>query len=279
MTQESEYTLEELLICRMALEFEPGNLCVGATILSDLAARLAKRLYHPDIMLCAASRAAVDCDVNRKSLFDEWEMSATARMSLDWPQLFQIIAHGKLQIWIGPVQIDQFGNSNISVAGPWDRPKAQFVGARGIPDDLWGCKKLCYHVRQHNPRSFVSKVDFVCGAGNDGESNSRRARPGVVISDLGVFDFETPTGEMQVVSLHPGVTLAHVKSMTPFPILAPASVAVTRPPGSAELAIIRGELDPLELRRLESSGVAIEMMAQLAGEDVRLHESVNAEQL
>ena len=38
------YTLEELLIARMAKEFRGGRLGVGATILSDLSARLAKAL-------------------------------------------------------------------------------------------------------------------------------------------------------------------------------------------------------------------------------------------
>lgn len=45
----TEYTLEELLIARMSKEFRGGRIGVGATILSDLSARLAKALYVPDL--------------------------------------------------------------------------------------------------------------------------------------------------------------------------------------------------------------------------------------
>ena len=42
------YTLEELLISRMAKEFKGDLLGVGATIIGDLSARLAA-LYVPDL--------------------------------------------------------------------------------------------------------------------------------------------------------------------------------------------------------------------------------------
>ena len=52
------YTLEELLICRMSKEFHGEAIGVGATILSDLSARLAKALYVPELYLTTQSRAA-----------------------------------------------------------------------------------------------------------------------------------------------------------------------------------------------------------------------------
>ena len=76
----AEFTLEELLIARMAKEFRGEQMGVGATILSDLAARLAKALYVPELFLTTVSRAAADCDVHAKSLSDEWTLSSSARM-------------------------------------------------------------------------------------------------------------------------------------------------------------------------------------------------------
>jgi acyl CoA:acetate/3-ketoacid CoA transferase beta subunit len=268
----TSYTLEELLISRMAKEFGGNNMGVGATILADLSARLAKTLYVPDLFLTTASRAAADCDVHAKSLSDEWTMAGTARIGLDWEQMFQLIAQGRLQIWVGAVQIDKFGNSNISVVGDWNKPRVQLIGARGVPDDLWGCKRLNYHIRRHTRHAFVERVDFVCGAGFDGKVSSRRfkrAPPGLVISDLGVFDFDGETGLMRIRSLHPGVDFERLRKMTGFGWPEPAGpIAVTEAPTAEELHVIRNVIDPLGLRRLESDDASDELTIELWKRDL-----------
>lgn len=268
----TDHTLEELLIARMAREFRGGRIGVGATILSDLAARLAKALYVPDLFLTTSSRAAADPDVHAKSLSDEWTLDATARMSLDWEQMFRMIAQQKLQIWMGAVQIDRTGGSNISVIGSWDRPKAQLIGARGIPDDLWGCERLNFHIRTHSPKTIVEKVDFVCGFGSSpgfGEQTMKPAAPGIVVSDLGVFDFEGPNGTMQVVSLHPGVTFDTVQERTGFELPNPGpDVAVTPAPSAQELHVIRNVIDPLGLRRLDGSEGSPALMMEIWNQDL-----------
>jgi glutaconate CoA-transferase subunit B len=268
----TDYTLEELLIARMAREFRGGRLGVGATILSDLAARLAKALYVPDLFLTTSSRAAADPDVHAKSLSDEWTLDASARMSLDWEQMFRMIAQQKLQIWMGAVQIDRTGGSNISVIGSWDRPKAQLIGARGIPDDLWGCERLNFHIRTHSPKAIVEKVDFVCGFGSSpafGEQTAMPAAPGIVVSDLGVFDYKGPDGTMQIVSLHPGVTFETVQERTGFGLPDPGpDIAVTLAPSAQELHVIRNVIDPLGLRRLDSSESSPALMMDIWKQDL-----------
>ena len=263
----SGYTLEELLISRMAKEFRGNAMGVGATILSDLSARLAKALYVPDLFLTTASRAAADCDVHAKTLSDEWMLAGSSRMNLSWQEMFHLIAHRKLQIWIGTVQIDRYGASNISVIGPWAKPKAQLVGARGVPDDLWGCERLCYHIRRHSPRTFVSKVDFVCGRGNGDPAPEQRpvhrAKPSVVVSNLGVFDFGAPDGGMRVLSLHDGVTISHVQEKTGFEVYCSGDIPVTAAPTDEELRIIREVIDPHGMRRLESAEASDETLMEL----------------
>lgn len=269
----SGYTLEELLISRMAKEFRRSAMGVGATILSDLSARLAKALYVPDLFLATGSRAAADCDVKAKTLSDEWELAASSRMNLSWHEMFNLVARGKLQIWIGTVQLDRYGASNISVIGPWEKPKAQLVGARGVPDDLWGCERLCYHIRRHSPRTFVSKVDFVCGRGNgDSAAETRpipRARPGVVVSDLGVFDFGAPDGGMRVLSLHDGVTFAQVQEKTGFEVHGAGEIPVTPAPTEEELRIIREVIDPHGMRRLESAEAGDALLMEIWDRETR----------
>ena len=267
-----ESTLEELLIARMAREYHGNAIGVGATILSDLSARLAKALHVPDLFLMTASRAAADCNIHAKSLSDEWTLSRSARMSLGWEEMFQLIAQGRLQIWIGTVQIDRQGASNISVVGPWAKPKVQLVGARGVPDDLWGCQRLCYHLRRQTARSFVERVDFVCGFGYGPARErwgDRAAMPGVVVSDLGVYDFDPATGSMRILSLHPGVDFATVQKRTGFTWPAPLGPIPTTPaPTAEELRIIREVIDPLGLRRLEADEGGEELTLELWQKDL-----------
>lgn len=272
------YTLEELLIARMAKEYRGGRMGVGATILADLSARLAKALYVPDLFLTTISRAAADPLLHAKTFSDEWALDDSAAMALGWEEMFRLIVHQKLQIWIGSVQIDRFGGSNISVIGDWARPRAQLIGARGIPDDLWGCERLNYHIRNHTPKSFVEKVDFVCGFGKApdlGRLGIQPAAPGTVVSDLGVFDFGGPDGTMRVVSLHPGVDFARVQEMTGFALPDPGSeVPVTAAPTEEELHVIRTVIDPSGMRRLESQEASPALFRELwarelAAADVR----------
>ncbi|MCT8973766.1 CoA-transferase [Microbaculum marinisediminis] len=274
---DTNYTLEELIIARMSKEYRDSGLGVGATILGDLSARLAKTLYAPNLFLTTASRAAADPDVHAKSLSEEWTLDATAKMALDWEQMFRMIAQQKLQIWIGAVQIDRRGASNISVIGDWRKPRAQFIGARGIPDDLWGCERLNFHIRTQSPRTFVEKVDFVCGFGQTpdlGEQIMRPAAPGMVVSDLGVFDYGGPDGTMRVVSLHPGVSFETVQERTGFELPDPGKdVPVTAVPTPEELHVIREVIDPNGLRRLDSATASPKLMLELWEQELKAAEA------
>jgi acyl CoA:acetate/3-ketoacid CoA transferase beta subunit len=253
----ASYTLEELLIARMAREYRGNAIGVGATILSDLSARLARALWVPDMFLMTASRGSADPDVSPKSLCDEWVLDRTSHMSLDWVEMFQLVAQNRLQIWLGAVQIDRLGGSNISVLGNWDKPKVQMVGARGVPDDLWGCERLCYHMRRQTTRSFVEKVDFVCSFGygeRRAQWGERAAKPGIVVSDLGVYDFDPASG-MRIVSLHPGVSFEDAQKKTGFALPRPAGdISVTAEPTAEELRVIREVIDPQGIRRLDGDG-------------------------
>lgn len=266
-----EFSREELIIARIAKEFHGENIATGVTILSDLASRLAKALYEPDLILVGGSLAAWDCEVHPKCYNDEWVDMGTAATILDWPQDFDMISADKLQIWTGPAQLDRCGNSNISVVGDWARPKVQLVGARGIPDDLWRVSRICYHIVRHSPRLFVEHVDFVCGLGY-GEERRRLGLttgwPGVAVSDLGVFTWNPVTGDPLIESLHPGVPLNEVVEKTGFTFAnAHEEVRETVAPTREELRLIRDVLDPLGWRRLESAAPPPGLLEQLLAEE------------
>jgi len=113
-------------------------------------------------------------------------------------------------------------------------------------------------MRRQTTRSFVEKVDFVCNFGN-GEWRSkwgaRAAKPGIVVSDLGVYDFEGEGGAMRILSLHPGVTFEDAQKRTGFTLPRPmGDIPVTPAPTAQELRIIREVIDPLGIRRLDGDG-------------------------
>jgi acyl CoA:acetate/3-ketoacid CoA transferase beta subunit len=72
-----------------------------------------------------------------------------------------------------------------------------------------------------------------------------------VVSNLGVFDFETPDRVMRLRSVHPGVTVEEIEAATGFPLVVPGDVPSTRLPTPEELGLLRTVLDPRGLRDRE----------------------------
>ena len=64
-----------------------------------------------------------------------------------------------------------------------------------------------------------------------------------VITNLGVFDFNTPDHRMRLVSLHPGVELQTVVDNTGFELTVSKDVDITPAPSSGVVDVLR-ELDP-----------------------------------
>lgn len=245
-----DYSNEEIQICRMAREFSGEVIAAGATLLSQLAGSLAKALYDDDIVLIGESWGAFDCEPGPFIPYGEWFKRASARGSVDWSLCFDYICADMLHIFVGPPQVDRYGNANISVVGDWHKPKIQMIGSRGLPDDLWRCSKIHFHVPRHSTRSVVGEVDFVSsfgyGARRD-EYPEAKGRPGLLVTDLGVFTWPEG-GEMVVESIHNGVTPEQIKSSTGFELQVPDDVPVTAPPTVDELRVLRELIDPFDFR-------------------------------
>jgi hypothetical protein len=59
---------------------------------------------------------------------------------------------------------------------------------------------------------------------------------------------------MKLLTVHPGVTVSQVEENTGFDLIIPDRVPETAAPTADEVRIIREEVDPLELRKLETLG-------------------------
>ncbi len=210
----------------------------------SLGARLAKRTFAPDLVLTDGEAALM---VGAPAISTRpGELVREAAMP--YRSVFDVVWSGRRHIMMMASQIDRSGNQNISAVGPHDQPKVQLVGVRGAPGNSVN-HPTSYWVPDHTTRTFVDQVDVVCGVGY---ARAAAAGPGAtrfhdvrrVVSNLGVFDFETPERTMRLRSYHPGVSVEDVVAATGFALTIPPDVAETRLPTPEELDIIRVDLDP-----------------------------------
>jgi glutaconate CoA-transferase subunit B len=107
----------------------------------------------------------------------------------------------------------------------------------------------CYlYVPRHTRVTFVEKLDYLSGIGH----NPKRrwgAGPRYLVTDLGQFDFKN--GRMRLTHVHPGVTVARVQAKTGFELEISDTLTETEPPTARELHLLREEIDPYKIRRLE----------------------------
>jgi len=209
-----------------------------------LGARLAKLTFSPDLVLTDGDAALMVGAPALGTPADDLVLES----HMPYRKVFDVVWSGRRNLIMMASQIDRAGNQNISAIGDWARPRAQLVGVRGAPGNTVN-HPTSYWVPNHSTRSFVERVDVVSGVGAQraaaaGAGAERFHRPGVVVSNLGVFDFETPDRLMRIRSVHPGVTVEEVVEDTGFELVIPDDVPETRPPTPDELGLIRDVLDP-----------------------------------
>lgn len=171
--------------------------------------------------------------------------------------IFDIVWSGRRHVMMGATQIDKWGNQNIAAIGDHRKPRAQLLGLRGSPGNLIN-HTTSYWVPNHSERSFVPAVDVVSGPGYDrmrelGAPGNRFHEIRRVVSNLGVFDFESPDNAMRLRSVHPGVTVDEIVASTGFELVIPDDVPESRLPSNEELELM-DEIDPSGLRHDEVPG-------------------------
>src|SRR5207253_174577 len=125
---------------------------------------------------------------------------------------------GRRHVMMGATQVDRYGNQNIAAVGDYRKPKAMLLGYRGAPGNTIN-DTTSYWVPNHSAKVFVERVDTVCGIGWDraaqlGPVAARFFEVRRVVSNLGVFDFESDDHRMRLRSVHPGVTVDEVVAAT-----------------------------------------------------------------
>lgn len=253
MTVAKDYSLAELMICAGAEAFRHDGevLATGIGVIPRLAASLAMKTINQDLMMTDSEAYLLSEPNPIGQRSDEFVQKNETWMGFS--RIFDNVWSKKRHAMVGPTQIDQFGQANISALGSdYTRPKVQMLGVRGFPGNSI-CHANSFFVPDHNRRVFVSgECDMVASIGK----NPARLPKGyslddidlrLVITNLAVMDWQGPNHQLRLLSVHPGVSVDEVIASTGFEICVPDTVAVTPAPTVEQLEIIR-QLDPHNIR-------------------------------
>ena len=223
--------------------------CFGTT--PAVGARLARMTFEPDILMTdgiCSLLAGVDPVSGEKPepVVEGWT---------PFRSIFDLLWGGRRHVMMFASQIDRYGNQNFACIGEHAAPKAQLLGMRGAPGNTIS-HKTSYWVANHSPNVFVEKVDVVSGVGYDrarelGPQTSRFHCIHRVISNLGVFDFQTEDNRMRLASVHPGVSVDEIVQKTGFELVIEGDVPTSAEPTSEQLQLIRTAIDPKGLLNKE----------------------------
>jgi glutaconate CoA-transferase subunit B len=257
-------TIDELLVVTLAREFTNDTRAFnGAVSFIPVCAYMLARQTHAPELVWAASSIAIDAApkaIPESTLSDAlWDGAAMLSNS---PFDFWAFAQGARYNTFAfrGAQMDRYGNVNNTVIGPFDQPKVRLPGGGGMADLSCMIPNIYLWSTTHDPRTFVDKLDFRSGIGwgDGGDHRERLGLPGgpqLLVTNLGVFDFEPESKRMRVRSLHPEVIFDQVQQATGFELL-PAATGngtppVTPAPTAEELRVLREEVDPTGARLRE----------------------------
>ena len=247
----SDITLGEICVVAVADTFRGDGeiFASGMGTIPMLGARLARATFEPDLLVSDGEAFFVANNLAVGGTDKEIEGWVPFR------SVFDTLWGGRRHVVMGASQIDAHGNQNIANIGPWEQPKSQLLGVRGAPGNTIN-HTTSYFIGNQTSRVFVDKVDTVSGIGYDraaqlGEWVRTHHEIRRVVTNLGVFDFNTPDHRMRVASVHPGVNISDITEACSFELVVGDDVPTTRLPNDEELAMLREVLDPKSFRDRE----------------------------
>lgn len=253
-----DITTDEVMVVCMARQVKDGEVVAQglATPLVGAAYLLARHTHAPNLYFASAigqgvCRQPAPLGLTRvESLWLDRSLANVGfvRAAAD------VLPRLRPKEFFRPAQVDRAGNfNNIAFGQDYCHPRLRLPGAGGIPDVTTFINDIYLYVPRHSRLVFVPKLDFLSGLGHHPE-RKHGSGPKYLITGLGQFDFIE--GRMRLTSYHPGVEISQILSRTGFEVDIAPDVHQTQPPSPEELRLLREEIDPLGIRRLEALGGA-----------------------
>jgi glutaconate CoA-transferase subunit B len=220
------YSEPELLAVLMSREVRDGEIsaCGALSMIPAAGLLLAKARHAPDAQLIVLGSPA-------------YMPFPTSR------QFHYLCQRGELGLFfVSGVQIDRFGNYNLHLLGDPERPTVRFPGGYGGGMIYYAARRSIVFRTEHTRRSLVERVDFVSAAGSTPPDVLRLGGPSKVLTPKAAFRFDKPSGLLQLESVHPPYSAAHIAENTGFDLGDVSSVRATAEPTAEELRTLRGEV-------------------------------------
>lgn len=248
-----EFSVDELMVVCMSRQISDSEVVVQgiATPLVASAFLLARQTHAPNLYFASAIGQGICKDPAPLSISHvEGLWLDRALKNAGFVRTTADILPGlRPKEFFRPGQMDVNGNfNNIAFGKDYRQPRLRLPGTGGIPDVTTFIDDIFLYVPRHSKVTFVKKLDFISGLGYHPARRLGRG-PRYLITDLGQFDFLN--GVLRLISFHPGVSILKIKKKTGFEFEIPLSVPQTEAPSPEELRLLREEIDPLGIRRLE----------------------------
>lgn len=225
----SAVATEEMMAVEAARLLRDNDICFVGIGLPSLAANLARHTHAPQCVLIYESGPIGSKPTRLPLSIADAELAETADVVVTVPEMFAYwLQGGRIDIgFLGAAQLDRHGNLNSTVIGEYARPTVRLPGAGGAPEIATGVREVFVIIR-HSPRQFVERLDFTTSSGDNVTT---------VVTDLGVL--KKVDGDLQLVLVHPGVDVDHVRAQTGWDLVVSDDIAETEPPTAEELDILR----------------------------------------
>lgn len=238
MSEPGGYSRAEMMIVTMARLLKGAdNAFMGvASNLPFFAIWLAKKVYNPGLTwLNIPGRVDPNPSSPPRSTVD-FQLSKDGRASMTLSEIFDMSARGELDVaFLSGVQIDKYGNFNLSHISDGERLKVQFTGGAGSALLCANTKRIIFWRTRHDKRSLVDKCSVNTATGNV-ES---------VVTPIAAFRKED--GILVLDGVCPYSSYDEVSENTGFPV---SPAPFMPPPREDELRLLR-EFDPEAIREIE----------------------------
>ena len=254
-----KFTFDEWFVTALARTIGDGEVVFHgfASPCAQVAMHLAKRSHAPNMMLVEGAMYALNPDPPFiPPTGNDAALKQGAVYSMRFEEFFDAAVRGDIdRMFLSGIQIDRYGNANLTAVGGMPRPKVKIGGGGG------GCNVSAtvghltiWSTNHRTGRCLVSECDFITDVGHRTPAGDRAelgytgSGPDWMVTELGIFDF--PGGRARLRQMFPDVTMDEIEQATGFELRVASDLAEVDPPRASEIELVR-RLDPLGVRRNE----------------------------
>ena len=253
------FSLDEYFVVELARAIRDFEVTFHgfASPCATVAMHLAKRSHAPSALLIEGAMYAVNPHPDFiPPTSNDHSLKQGAVYSMRFEEAFDMTVRGEVDnMFLSGVQIDRYGNTNVTAIGGMPEPKVKMGGGGGGCNISATIGRLTLWTTNHRPgRCLVERCDFITDIGHRTPEGTRAelgypgGGPQVLITELGVFDF--PDGTARLRKLFPDVSVEEVRAATGFEFPVDPDLDTVETPRRAQIELVR-QIDPLGVRRRE----------------------------